>query len=131
MLDAELQPVSDGSASSEKQGEDSPGSWRAHERVDERYREPEDPDPFDIEPEIPEAPDPSDNEVDPELSRRFWALVVLFDAALLATALGLMIAVFEGDTSLGGQLFLAGAAVFAFGVYRYRTTRARIDERNG
>lgn len=122
--------MADRSASGDGE-EDSPGSWRAHERVPEQYREPADPDPFDVEPEVPEAPDPSGNDVDPELFRRFWALVALFNVALLATALGLMVAAFDGKFALGGQLLVAGLAAFAFGFHRYRTTRDRMRERNG
>lgn len=111
--------------------DDSPdeGAWPEFE-VDEQYREPEDQTQFDAEPDPPEAPDPSESEVDPDLRWRFWALVVLFNVALLAAALGLLFALFEGDLALGGQLFVAGAVVFAFGLYRYRKTKARLGERN-
>lgn len=111
-------------------GDDGDAAWRSHERVDETYREPEAPD-FGVEPEIPEAPDPSDNDVGPELFRRFWALVAVFNVALFATALGFMIAAFDGKLVLGGQLFLAGVVAFGFGLYRYRTARDSLYERNG
>jgi hypothetical protein len=121
--------VPDGTASDDRQDGDG-GRWRAYERVDEQYREPADPD-FGVEPEIPAAPDPSENDVSPGLLRRFWALVAVFNVALLATALGLMIAVFDGKLALGGQLFLAGLVAFGFGLYRYRTARDRLEEHNG
>lgn len=110
-------------------GEESPGSWREHEQVEEQYREP-DPEGSDVGPEIPTPPDPSENDVDPELARRFWALVLVFNVALLALSLGAMFLVFERDYSLGGQLLLAGAAAFAFGLYRYRTAKAYLADRS-
>jgi hypothetical protein len=110
------------------EGEDSPGEWRKEEEVDEPYREPEEPDASDLGPGVPEIPDPSENDVDPELSRRFWALVLVFNVALLALSLGAMFVVFEGNYELGGQLLLGGLAAFGFGLYRYRNTKARLGE---
>jgi hypothetical protein len=110
--------------------EESPGSWREQEQVDEQYREP-DPESGDVGPSIPAPPDPSENDVDPGLARRFWALVLVFNAALLALSLGAMLAVFEGNYSLGGQLLLGGAAAFGFGLYRYRTAKTYLAERSG
>lgn len=107
--------------------EESPGSWREHEQVDEQYREP-DLEGADVGPEIPTPPDPSENDVDPELARRFWALVLVFNVALLALSLGAMFVVFERNYSLGGQLLLAGGATFGFGVYRYRTAKAHLAD---
>ncbi len=105
--------------------EDTPGDWAKHERVDEQYREPE-VKPFDVEPEVPSPSDPTGNDVDPGLARRFWALVFVFNVALLALSLGAMFVVFEGAYSLGGQLLLAGGAAFGFGLYRYWTTRENV-----
>jgi hypothetical protein len=122
--------VADGSSSEENPDEGSPGSWREFERVDEQYREPGEANPFDIEPEIPEAPDPTENDADPELLRRFWALVALFNVALLATALGVLFVVFEEAYVLGGQLLVAGVIVFGFGLYRYRTTKVQLAGRD-
>lgn len=109
-------------------GEDSPGGWRKQEQVDEQYREPAEPEFSDLGPEIPQAPDPTENDIDPELSRRFWALVALFNVALIALSVGAMVALFEGNVELGGQLFVGGLLVLGFGLYRYRTTKARIGE---
>ncbi len=109
--------------------EESPGSWREQEQVDEQYREP-DLEGSDVGPEIPTPPDPAENDVDPELARRFWALVLVFNVALLALSLGAMFLVFERDYSLGGQLLLAGAAAFAFGLYRYRTAKEYLADRS-
>ncbi len=107
--------------------EESPGSWREHERVDEQYREP-DPEESDLGPEIPTPPDPSESSADPGLARRFWALVAVFNVALLALSLGAMFVVFEGNYSLGGQLLLAGAAALGFGLHRYRTAKAALAD---
>lgn len=111
-------------------GEDSPGSWREHEQVDEQYREP-DPESVDIGPPVPEAPEPSEGNIDGATARRFWALVTVFNVALLALSLGAMFVLFEGNYTLGGQLLVAGAAVFGFGLYRYRTAKAALLERSG
>lgn len=64
---------------------------------------------------------PSD--VDPEVSRTFWRLVVVFDVALLALAVGPMFIYFRGDWQTGGRLLLLGGVAFAYGVYRYRRFR--------
>lgn len=118
----------DGSSPFEDDESQSPGSWREAEAVDEQYREPDDTDRFDPGPDVPTAPDPTGNDVDPGVARRFWALVLVFNVALLAISLGLMFVVFEGSYSLGGQLFVAGIAVFGFGLYRYRTAKAYLEE---
>jgi len=109
--------------------EESPGSWREHEAVDEQYREPHFDEP-DIGPSVPTPPDPSENDVDPEIARRFWALVLVFNVALLALSLGAMFVFFEGNYSLGGQLLLAGATAFVFGLYRYRSAKAYLADRS-
>lgn len=111
--------MSDGSPPNE---DESPGSWHEQEQVDEQYREP-DLEEVDIGPSIPTPPDPFENDVDPGLARRFWALVLVFNAALIALSLGAMFVLFEKNYSLGGQLLLAGAIAFAFGLYRYRTAK--------
>jgi hypothetical protein len=122
--------VFDGPASEDDPEGESPGSWREHERVDEQYREP-DPEQFDLEPEVPAPPDPTEADVDPGVARRFWALVLVFNAALLALALGAMFVVFEGNVSLGGQLLLAGLAALGFGLYRYRAAKVYLRDRSG
>lgn len=128
MVDNERLPVTDGTPSDDDR--ESGGSWRDHDRAGEPYREPDDSGPFDIEPEIPSPPDPTENDVDPELFRRFWALVVVFNVALLALSLGVMFAVFESNYTLGGQLVLGGLVVFGFGLYRYRTAKRYLAERS-
>lgn len=88
----------------------------------DRFGEPEEPDPTDLGPPIPEAPDPTagDVDIDPSTHRLFWALVVVFNAALLALSLGVMFAAFEGNYELGAQLSLAGIVLFVYGYVRYR-----------
>lgn len=122
----------DGPGSEDGPEGESPGSWREHERVDEQYREPEpEPERFDPGPDVPASPDPSEADVDPGAARRFWALVFVFNVALLTLSLGTMFAVFEGDVSLGGRLVLAGLAALGFGLYRYRAAKAHLRDRSG
>jgi len=108
-----------------------PGGSKPDDGTDERrppeqrYREPEE-DPFDVTPDIPEVPDPSTADVDPEVQRRFWALVAVFNVALLVTSLGVLFVVFDGAYVLGGQLLLAGLVAFGVGFYRYRSARRRV-----
>lgn len=98
------------------------GPTSEYEEIADRYREPEPDDP-DLGPDIPEAPDPTTNDVDPELSARFWALVLVFNVALLGIGIGALLAVADGNVELGGQLFAGGCIVFAYGVYRYREAK--------
>lgn len=89
----------------------------------ERYAEPEEFDPHDLGPPVPEAPDPTeeDIDVDPRLWRLFWGLVAVFNVALLALSLGVMIAVFDGKWVLGGQLVAVGLVFLIYGIYKYLT----------
>lgn len=66
------------------------------------------------------------------LKYQFWSLVVVFNAALLAASIGVMLVGFRGDWHLGGQLFAAGVVLFVYGVYRYRTVTGELsDARKG
>jgi hypothetical protein len=67
--------------------------------------------------------DAFDTDVDPEVSRTFWRLVVVFDVAFLALALGPMFIYFEGDWNVGGPLVALGAISFLYGVREYRAFR--------
>lgn len=111
-----------------------PGQWPqpGGQVAAEQYAEPEEFDPSDLGPDVPEAPDPTEGDVDidPATHRLFWGLVVVFNAALLAVSLGLMFAGFEGRYALGGQLVLAGLVLGGYGYYRYRQFRGS-DDRNG
>jgi hypothetical protein len=122
------------------QGEDNAGSeesasdgWERYGELAEKYQEPAEPDPDAIGPEIPTAPDPTkwESEVDPELRVRFWGLVLVFNVALLAVALGAMFIAFEGNFELGGQLLLGGGLLGAYGFYRYRSTKTKLRDQNG
>lgn len=118
-------PDDDGSDDGE---ESSPGGWRA---LEERYNaEPEEFDPQELGPDIPEAPDLTEVEASSEVQYRFWALVMVFNVALLATSIGVMFIGFQGEWTLGGQLTIAGLVLFAFGYYRYRQTKAALAEKD-
>lgn len=67
--------------------------------------------------------DAFDADVDPEVSRTFWRLVVVFDVAFLALALGPMFIYFEGDWNVGGPLVALGVFSFLYGVREYRAFR--------
>jgi len=98
--------------------------------VDAKYSEPEEPDPHDLGPPIPEAPDPTetDAEIDPDTHALFWWLVVVFNVALLALSLGVMVAAFDGKWELGAQVFAGGAVLFTYGYFRYRRFEREKDE---
>lgn len=79
-------------------------------------------------------PDDADEVSNPEAVRLFVRLVVVFDVALLALALGPMFVFFRGERELGTQIFLAGVVAFGYGTYRYYAYRHGSDdvsERNG
>lgn len=98
--------------------------------VNERsVHEPEEFDPDSLGPSVPEAPsppNPSQQSANSEVAGLFWALVLVFNVALLGLALGPMLAYFEGMVDLGIQIFLGGVVLFAYGSYRYvKFTRNR------
>jgi hypothetical protein len=66
------------------------------------------------------APDPPATEPSAELRKEFWILVVVFNVALLGTALGLLLATLNGQPMLGVSLVFLGAGAFYFGLQRYR-----------
>jgi hypothetical protein len=96
--------------------------------VDEKYREPEE---MSIGPEIPEAPDLTDRDVDPVVEGTFWMLVVVFNIGLIAVSVGVMFVILQGNLVLGGQIALAGAVVLSYGIYRYRSAKQVISDRVG
>jgi hypothetical protein len=77
----------------------------------------------DAEDDAVDEADAFDTDVDPEVSRTFWRLVVVFDVAFLALALGPMFIYFEGDWNVGGPLVALGAVSFLYGVREYRAFR--------
>jgi hypothetical protein len=109
--------------------DDSPGNWRQYEAVENH--EPEEFDPDSLGPDVPEPPDPSENDADPQIQTRFWALVGVFNVAILGLSVGLMFIAFEGNWDLGGKLAGGGAILGAYGLYRYRETKRMIRERKG
>ena len=56
-------------------------------------------------------------------SRLFWGLVVLFNVAIVAVSLGVMLIAFGVDETLGLQVLLGGLVLSVYGVYRYRDAR--------
>ena len=65
-----------------------------------------------------DVPDGSD--ADPQLQRQFWLLVLVFNVALLAFSVGLMLVVFRGRMDDGLTGVAAGVVLFVYGYYRYR-----------
>ena len=94
--------------------------------LDEKYGEPAEE---SLGPDIPEAPDLADREVDPVIEGTFWTLVVVFNVGLIAFSVGIMLVVFEQNLALGGQVTLAGAVILAYGFYRYRSAKQVIRDR--
>lgn len=79
----------------------------------------------DFEPDL--GPDP-DVDVPAELARQFWILVVVFNVALLAASVGVMLLVFEGRVRDGGLLLSISGLAFLAGYRGYRRVRATDDE---
>ncbi|CAM2848035.1 MULTISPECIES: hypothetical protein [Halobacterium] len=71
----------------------------------------------DLAPDI-EIPDGS--AADPTLQRKFWSLVLVFNAAVLAGSVGAMIAWFNGNWGTGGPLLAAAVILSVYGGYKYR-----------
>ncbi|WP_336037095.1 DUF7322 domain-containing protein [Halobacterium yunchengense] len=63
---------------------------------------------------------PEETDASPELRRRFWLLVVVFNVALMAASVGAMLVAFRAQYDTGTSLVAAGAVLFAYGYYRYR-----------
>lgn len=84
-------------------------------------------------PPSPPSP-PSGAEADPEITGLFWRLVLVFNVAIAALALGPMLVYFRGAWDQGLQITFLGAVTFAYGVVRYYRFRATQDdggEQNG
>lgn len=75
--------------------------------------------------DIPEAPnaDLADRDVPKAIQRQFWVLVGIFNVALFATSLGLMLVGFERRWVVGGSLVFLGLGAFYLGWMRYRRIR--------
>lgn len=63
---------------------------------------------------------PDSSNADPQLKRQFWLLVLVFNVALLAFSVGLMLVAFRGRWDDGTTATAAGIILFLYGYYRYR-----------
>ncbi|WP_458205000.1 DUF7322 domain-containing protein [Haladaptatus sp. NG-SE-30] len=70
--------------------------------------------------DTPKVRDYSQVDADPELQKEFWVQVLLFNIALFALSLGLMLVGFEQRWYFGGGLVVVGLAAFVRGYRRYR-----------
>jgi len=75
-----------------------------------------------------DAPIADYSDVHPELRRRFWRLVFVIKFSLLSVTIGVLFAVFEGRTILGGQLAAFGVALIVYGLYQYRAVKTGLAE---
>ncbi|MXR50100.1 hypothetical protein GRX03_00555 [Halovenus sp. WSH3] len=88
---------------------------------------------FDTSPSVPEPPEPEDlsdvsyDDVDPELRRLFWRLVLVVKFSLISLTLGALFLTLGDRPTLGTELLAFGGVLVAYGAYRYRTSKARIE----
>lgn len=73
--------------------------------------------------EIPEV-DVDESEVPREIKRAFWSTVLVVNAAVLASSLGVMFLVFRGELRRSAVLVAGGAVLFAMAYRRYRLFEA-------
>ncbi|MFB6299038.1 MAG: hypothetical protein ABEH65_02120 [Halobacteriales archaeon] len=66
---------------------------------------------------------PSESDAPTALKWKFWQLVVVFNVALLASSIGVMLIGFRGRFRTGGASLLGGLVLFGIGWYRYRAIR--------
>ncbi len=116
--------------------DDDDSSWSPEpEEFDPTSVEPDAFDPTSVEPDafdldesgidIPEAPDPTENDVPPGVRRTFWLIVLMANLGLLALSVGVMIVVFRGQLRFGGSLVVLGLLALLVGYFRYRNHRNR------
>lgn len=74
----------------------------------------------------PDPPDPSNADVPADLRKQFWLLVVVFNVALIASSLGVLLATLDGKPIIGSSLAFLGAGAFYYGYQRYQ----RVKDRN-
>ncbi|MFC7019972.1 MULTISPECIES: DUF7322 domain-containing protein [Haloarcula] len=87
------------------------------------------PEEFDPESLGPPTPTPSGADYQSDVAGLFVKLVVVFNVALLALALGPMLAYFRGQVDLGSRVFLVGVVFFGYGTYEYlQFTRRDTDD---
>lgn len=88
---------------------------------------------FDTAPDPPEPPgsdtaiEADYSDVDPEVRKLFWKLVLGIKFALLALTLGALFVVFGENTTLGGQLLAFGLLLTGYVAYQYRESKSRLD----
>jgi len=107
---------------------------RPAEPDDPPYGEPDpEPDPEadlpDPESELPpsvEVPAPDSGDVPDELAREFWVTVLVFNAALLSVAVGVLMVAFDVERPLGLGLAVLGLLLVRRGYRLYRS----LDERH-
>jgi hypothetical protein len=87
-----------------------------------RFEEPVEP---DLGPDVPEPPEP-DGDTHPRVQMLFWALVVVFNVAVLGVGVGLLLIVFDGNLTLGGQVLAGGLVLLGYGLYRYRDAKREV-----
>ncbi|MFB6178382.1 MAG: hypothetical protein ABEI77_01500 [Halorientalis sp.] len=75
--------------------------------------------------DIPQPPDPSTNDVPDDLARDFWKLVMTFNVALFAMALGPMLAYFRGELVNSVAVFALGVGFLVYGWLNYQSIRKR------
>jgi len=78
-------------------------------------------------PTIPEPPEPDADATDAprDLVFSFWWLVLVFNAAIFALALGVLFLVVAGSLEWGRNLLFVGTVLSCYGLYRYWTNPYR------
>lgn len=71
----------------------------------------------------PDPPDPSDATVPASLRKQFWLLVIVFNVALIASSLGILLATLDGKPIIGSSLAFLGASAFYYGYQRYQRVK--------
>jgi len=84
--------------------------------------------------EIPEVEIPDvevdESEVPREIRRAFWSTVLVVNAAVLASSLGVMFLIFRGELRRAAVLVAGGVILFAMAYRRYRLFEAEHGERS-
>lgn len=70
---------------------------------------------------------PDGSDAPAELRASFWAVVLIFNAAVFLLAVGPMFALIAGRWRLGTGLFTIGVVAFVFGVRRVRIVKNGFD----
>lgn len=105
----------------------------AGERLASAYPDPDpEADLSDPETELPNvpsveipAPGRSEDDVPGELLVGFWSTVLLFNVALLATSVGVLLLAFDGQRRLGAGALVVGLLAAVRGYWKYRSLSER------